>query len=157
LVDVGRLEEMSGTSGSNGVAKWISIVVMVIGAVMVIAGAVTYAQVSSTLADEQIVVSDDASCQAGNAVNGPYAAYCQAQIIAHHALEATGGKTYAQLDREDPLRDVAMNGSFLRASLFTSVVAFGVAAMAMGVGIVFILIGVAVLNLASKPTGAAAA
>jgi hypothetical protein len=27
-----------------------------------------------------------------------------------------------------------MNGSFLRASLFTSVVSFGVAAMAMGLG-----------------------
>ena len=40
------------------------------------------------------------------------------------------------------LRAVAMNGSFLRASLFTSVVAFGVAAMAIGIGIVFILIGV---------------
>ena len=146
---------MSGSSGSNGLAKWISIVVMVIGAVMVIAGAVTYAQVSSTLTAEQIVVSDDANCQAGNSVSGPYAAYCQAQIIAHHALEATGGKTYAQLDREDPLRVVAMNGSFLRASLFTSVVAFGVSAMAIGIGIVFILLGVAVLHLASKPADAA--
>jgi hypothetical protein len=153
LADVGRLEEMSGNSGSNGTAKWISIVVMVVGAVMVIAGAVTYAQVSSTLSVENIVVADDASCQAGNTVSGPYAAYCQAEIIAHHALEATGGKTYAELDREDPLRQVAMNGSFLRASLFTSVVAFGVAAMAIGVGIVFILLGVAVLSLAGKPSG----
>ena len=145
---------MSGNSGTNGTAKWISIVVMVVGAVMVLAGVVTYAQVSSKLSAENIVVSDDANCQAGNTVSGPYAAYCQAEIIAHHALEATGGKTYAQLDRDDPLRDVAMTGSFLRASLFTSVVAFGVAAMAIGIGIVFILLGVAVLNLASKPTGA---
>jgi hypothetical protein len=44
-----------------------------------------------------------------------------------------------------------MNASFLRASLFTSVVAFGVAVMAIGVGIVFILLGVAVMNLAAKP------
>jgi hypothetical protein len=36
-----------------------------------------------------------------------------------------------------------MNGSFLRASLFTSVVSFGIAAMAMGLGIVFALIGLA--------------
>jgi hypothetical protein len=140
---------MSSNSGA-GSAKWISIVVMVVGAIMVIAGAVTYGTVSSTLAAENITVAEDASCLGGQDVTGPVAAYCQADIIAHHALEATGGKTYAELDREDPLRAVAMNGSFLRASLFTSVVAFGVAAMAIGIGIVFILIGVALLNLASR-------
>jgi hypothetical protein len=144
---------MSSNSGS-GSAKWISIVVMIVGAVMVIAGAVTYATVSSTLADERITVTDDASCMAGQEVTGPFAAYCQADIINKHSLEATGGKTYAELDREDPLRQVAMNGSFLRASLFTSVVAFGVAAMAIGIGIVFILLGVAILNLASRPARA---
>jgi hypothetical protein len=146
---------MSSNSGS-GSAKWISIVVMVVGAIMVIAGAVTYAQVSSTLAEERITVSEDA-CLGGQSVTGPFTAYCQAQIIQTHALEATGGKTYAELDREDPLRQVAMNGSFLRASLFTSVVAFGVAAMAIGVGIVFILIGVALLNIAGRVGGAKAA
>ena len=147
---------MSSNNGT-GTAKWISIVVMVVGALMVIAGAVTYAQVSSTLAAEKITVSEDAACLGGQSVTGPFAAYRQAYIIAHHALEATGGKTYAELDREDPLRDVAMNGSFLRASLFTSVVAFGVAAMAIGVGIVFILLGVAVLNLSGRLGGAKAA
>jgi hypothetical protein len=140
-----------------GTAKWISYVVMVIGAIMVISGAVTYANVSSTLANERIAVADDASCLAGQTVSGPVAAYCQAQIIATHALEATGGKTYAELDREDPLRATAMNGSFLRASLFTSVVAFGVAFMAIGIGIVFILVGMAILNLASRVGGAKAA
>ena len=146
---------MSSNSGSSS-AKWISIVVMVIGALMVIAGAVTYGQVSSTLANERITVSEDA-CLGGQSVSGPFAAYCEAMIIETHALEATGGKTYAELDREDPLRTVAMNGSFLRASLFTSVLAFGVAAMAIGIGIVFILIGVALLNLAGRVGGAKAA
>lgn len=148
---------MSGQSGSTATAKWISIVVMVIGALMVISGAVTYAQVSSTLSAERISVADDASCQAGAAVSGPYAAYCQADIISFHALEATSGKTYAELDREDPLRQVAMNGSFLRASLFTSVVAFGVAFMAIGIGVAFILLGVATLNLAGARGGTATA
>lgn len=147
---------MSSESGS-GTAKWISIVVIIVGALMVISGAVTYATVSSTLSKESITVSDDANCLAGQSVSGPFAAFCEADIIAAHALEATGGKTYAQLDREDPLREVAMNGSFLRASLFTSVVAFGVSAMAIGVGIVFVLVGVALLNLAGRVGGAKAA
>ena len=148
---------MAQETNHTGTAKWISIVIMVIGAIMVLAGALTYGTVSSTLANERIVVSEDANCLAGQPVNGPFAAFCQADIIAHHALEATGGKTYAELDREDPLRDVAMNGSFLRASLFTSVLAFGVALMAIFVGIIFILIGVAILNLSSRVGAAKAA
>jgi hypothetical protein len=148
---------MSENSSHAGTAKWISIVIMVIGAIMVLAGAMTYGTVSSTLANERITVADDANCLGGQPVAGPFAAFCQADIIAKHSLDATGGKTYAELDREDPLRTVAMNGSFLRASLFTSVVAFGVAAMAIGVGIVFILIGVALLNLAGRVGGAKAA
>lgn len=147
---------MSSNSGS-GSAKWISIVVMIVGALMVIAGAVTYGQVSSTLAAERVTVADDAACLGGQAVTGPFAAYCQADIINFHALESTGGKTYAELDREDPLRQVAASASFLRASLFTSVVAFGVAFMAIGVGIVFILLGVALLNLSGRVTDAKSA
>jgi hypothetical protein len=40
----------------------------------------------------------------------------------------------------------AMNASFLRASLFTSVVSFGVAAMAAGVGLVLFLLGLAAIT-----------
>ena len=60
-----------------------------------------------------------------------------------------------------------MTASFLRASLFTSVVAFGVAALAMGLGVLFIIVGVALLALdrniaravapATEPTEPAAA
>jgi len=116
---------------------------------MVVVGATTYAMVSSTLAQERITVSEDA-CLGGQTVAGPFTAYCEAMIISHHALEATGGKTYAELDREDPLRATAMNGSFLRASLFTSVVAFGVAFLVMALGILFILVGVAFHSLVGK-------
>ena len=147
---------MSSSRGS-GTAKWISFVTMVVGVIMIVAGALTYANVSSTLSDQRITVSDDASCLAGQPVSGPVAAYCQASSINHHALEATGGKTYAELDRDDPLRETAMTASFLQASLYTSVVAFGVAFMAIGIGIVFVLIGVAVLNLAGRVGGAKAA
>lgn len=114
---------------------------LILGVVLIIAGAGTWIVVSGTLADENIAVSDDANCLAGNDVNGPFSAYCEADIINQHALDATGGKTYAELDRDDPLRQVAASASYLRASLFTSVVAFGVAGMAILMGAVFILLG----------------
>lgn len=115
-----------------------------------VGGVVTWVMVSSTLAAQNITVSDDASCLAGDDVDGPLSAYCEAQIIEEHALEATGGLTYAELDREDPLRQVAMNASFLRASLFTSVVAFGVAGMAILIGILFVLIGLGIRDVGEK-------
>jgi hypothetical protein len=134
--------------------KVVAILLFVAGAFLIVAGAGTWYTVSDQLAAEQITVSDDASCQAGQAVNGPLEAYCQAEIINKHALESTGGKTYAQLDREDPLRAVAQSASFLRASLFTSVVAFGVAAFAMGVGVLMLIIGAGFSNLAKREVAA---
>ena len=49
------------------------------------------------------------------------------------------------------MRATMMNASFLRASLFTSVVSFGVAAFAIGIGILSILFGWAIHRLASAP------
>ena len=112
---------------------------------------------SDQLAAERITVSEDASCQAGQAVNGPIEAYCMAEVISRHALEATGGQTYAELDRDDPLRPVAQSASFLRASLFTSVVAFGVAAFAMGIGVLALLVGVGISALDARTRTAARA
>jgi hypothetical protein len=40
-----------------------------------------------------------------------------------------------------------MTASFLRASLFTSVVSFGVAAFAFGVGILLVVVGWALLRI----------
>ena len=132
---------------------------IVVGGLMVVAGVVTWVVVSNTLSEQKIVVSDDASCLAGDEVDGPFSAYCQADIINQHTLDATGGKTYAELDQEDPLRETAMTSAFLQSSLFTSVVAFGVAAMAFVLGLLQLLIGLALRAQgadAGAPVGGAA-
>ncbi|KAA1424836.1 aromatic ring-opening dioxygenase LigA [Mumia zhuanghuii] len=128
-------------------AKGLGILIAIAGVVMVIAGATTYTLVSQTLADEKITVSDDARFAAGDDVNGPWSAYWQADIIQQHAEEAADGNTYAELEQDDPRREVVMDASFLRASLFTSVVAFGVSALVVGLGIVFLLVGWALVRL----------
>ncbi|MGF1667571.1 MAG: aromatic ring-opening dioxygenase LigA [Acidimicrobiia bacterium] len=122
---------------------------LILGAILIIGGAFTWFVVSGTLADQNIMTSEDA-CLPNNAVDGPFTAYCEAQVIEVHALQATDGLTYAELEREDPRRATAMNASFLRASLFTSVVAFGVAAMAAGMGVIFILIGLGMRDVAEN-------
>jgi hypothetical protein len=120
---------------------------IIFGILLMIGGVATWVLVSDTLSDQQITVSEDADCLAGDEVNGPFSAYCEAKVIEQHALDATGGLYYAEMDREDPLRAAAANASFLQASLFTSVLAFGVAVMAFGMGFLFVLIGLGIRDV----------
>jgi hypothetical protein len=122
---------------------------IVLGVILVLGGIGTWVVVSSTLADQKIVTPEDA-CLPERTVKGPFTAYCQAKIIEQHTLESTDGKTYAELDREDPLRQVAASSSFLQASLFTSVLAFGVSAMAVGMGVLFVLIGLGIRDVSNQ-------
>ena len=147
---------------SDRFIKGVGIASFVVGLVLLIAGVGTWAMVSSQLADEQITVAEDARWFAGDQVRGPLTAYSQADIINTHALHATEGRTYAELgaamSEVDPeseeyaelqaQRTTVMNASFLRASLFTSVLAFGVSAMVMGLGVILSLTGLAIRKLA---------
>jgi hypothetical protein len=138
-------------TASLGRVRVLAILVMIVGALMVVGGIVTWFAIQTQLADENITVSSDASAFAGDDVNGPFTAYVEANTIEKHALDATGGKTYAELAKDDPKRQTAMTASFLRASLFTSVVAFGLAFTAFWVGLVLIAIGWALRSLAAAP------
>lgn len=144
--------------------KLAGVVSLIMGILFTLTGAITWGVITSQLSAERITVPADAAFMQGAKVQDPLSALAQADIINTHALKASGGMTYAELgaaataaknagdtakaDELTKQRTTVMNGSFLRASLFTSVVAFGVAAMAIGVGIVFILLGIAVLSLA---------
>jgi hypothetical protein len=133
-------------------ARLAGLVAIIAGVVLIAAGATTWVMVRSQLVAENITVAEDAAMFGGERVDGPLDAYFQADIINHHALEMSEGKTYAELDREDPLRATVMNASFLRSSLFTSVIAFGVAAFAAGMGLLFVLLGWALRSVAGAVT-----
>jgi hypothetical protein len=136
------------TTRAPAALRLLSILVLVAGVVLVVAGVATWFAVRATLGDEKITVSSDASHFAGDAVDGPLTAFVQADTIDKHATKISGGKTYAELPQDDPNRATVMTASFLRASLFTSVVSFGVAALAVGLGLVFLFIGWALLSIA---------
>jgi hypothetical protein len=138
------------TAGPARAVRILGLLLIIAGAILLVAGVATWITVQNQLADEKITVSDDAERYAGEPVDGPLTAYQQAEVIEKHAQEASGGKTYAEMDRNDPARNTVMQASFLRASLFTSVVSFGVAAFAAGMGIVVGLIGWALLSIAKQ-------
>ncbi|HEY8719495.1 hypothetical protein [Pengzhenrongella sp.] len=109
-------------------------------------------------------------------VAGPFTAYAQANAIKHHSLTAGNGKTYAQIgDAAKALKaklaaagtseaDIAvdpgvvalatartnvMNGAFLRTALFSSVISYGVAALVIGLGLIFALLGFAIRSVST--------
>lgn len=129
--------------------KTASVASIVLGIVLILGGVATWVLVSSTLSDQKITTSSDA-CLPDRTVAGPFTAYCQAEIIEKHTLESTDGLYYAELDREDPRRQTALTSSFLQASLFTSILAFGVAAMAAGMGVLFVLIGLGIRDVEER-------
>ena len=132
----------TGTSARTSTAiRAVGFFAILAGVVMIVAGGVVWGMVSSQLAAEDITVSEDAAMMAGADVVGPFSAYAQADIISHHALAMADGKTYAELEQDDPIRATVMNASFLRTSLFTSVVSFGVSAFAIGTGLIVGLLG----------------
>ena len=139
-----------GTAGASRTVRLVGTLVMVAGVILGLSGAGTWALVQTSLSDERITVSEDAARFGGEQVDGPLTAYYAADIIEKHALEASEGRTYAELDREDPVRETVMNGSFLRASLFTSVLAFGVAALAIGLGVLLTALGYALRKVAAS-------
>ncbi|MET4158949.1 aromatic ring-opening dioxygenase LigA [Agromyces sp. PvR057] len=132
------------TRGQDRGLRLIGLAGIIGGALLIIVAVIAWMAVSAQLRAENITISDDAPILAGQQVDGPIDAYVQASVINTHALEMADGKTYAEMDMDDPVRATVMDASFLRASLFTSVVSFGVALFAAGVGVIFILFGWAI-------------
>lgn len=126
-------------------------------------------QVRAELVAQNIVTPDDASIP--GVVGGDDAsARSMAEIIDHHALRSAGGLTYAEMGRfmveggdpagtndeseavigadgrpvANPLRNVAFQASALRTSLYSSIMAFEVATLVVGIGALLVTLGVAV-------------
>lgn len=135
----------------------VGLLVLIAGVIMVLSGALTWGFASSQLASEKITVAPDADSFAGAEVKGPLTALAQSEAVKKHIMTASGGLTYAELGAEvrkaeeagdkakaeelQKTRTMVETGNFVRSSLLTSVMAFGVSALVMGVGLLFALIG----------------
>jgi hypothetical protein len=137
--------------GGRG-ARLTGIIGIVVGALMVLGGIAAWIGVTVQLSEENITVAEDAAFLQGAPVTDPLTAWAQAEVIQKHTLELTGGQTYAELDQDDPLRETAATASYLRTSLFTSIVAFGVALLAAGTGAIAILYGWSLIALGRRST-----
>lgn len=121
-----------------------------------------------------MTVPGDAPSNAGKTVAGPFTAWSMQEIIAIHADRSLEGETYATLgskvdeakeqfgeDSEEAaelqgMRNLAQSAACLRASLFTSILAFGVSFLVIGVGVTTVITGAAI-TVSHNPNKAAAA
>jgi hypothetical protein len=147
----------------GGIAASIVLIAFGIGAVYM--GIDGRARVHSDLAREQIVGTDDSTIP-GQKVDTGSEAEAFAAVIRKHTLEATGGKTYAQMERfigkdgkptsdeklaavdpktgkpiENGLRNMWINATALSTALNTAYFAESVATFAIVMGIALLLAG----------------
>ncbi len=132
--------------------RLVGTIAIVVGVLAFFAGIVVWGIVRYQLSEQHITVSSDAPFLSGKDVRGPFTAFAQAAAINEHALKAGNGQTYAELPQNDPNRTTVLNADFLQASLYTSVVAFGVAFLVSMLGIIFFLIGLSLHELDRRTT-----
>ena len=125
--------------------------------------------VKTELVAQNIVTTPDASIP-NVQVHDAATAESMARIINHHALEASGGLTYSELGRfaaasgdpagtndakaaqldakgnpvANPVRNTAFQASALQTSLWSSVLAFNVADLVVGLGLMIGFLGLAI-------------
>ena len=120
--------------------------------VLIGSGAAAWAVITKQLKEEQITVPGDAKRFANKPVAGPLTAFTQAETVAMHAHHMGGGRTFADVSGEymgaqangdtakveelEGTRSLLQQAGFTRASLMTSVLAYGVSALVMGMGVV---------------------
>ena len=118
----------------------LGIILVGAGIFMVYEGRQAHNDVRDTLAGERVVSSEDADIPLVP-VTGPAEAKAQADAIRHHIRTTTGGKTYAELDRNDPNRAQYLNSITLRTALMESYMAFKTSDLVSGIGAIVILLG----------------
>ena len=116
-------------------------VLMGAGLLMLYQGREAHNEIRDTLASEKIVTAADSDLP-NVAVTGPAEAKAQSDAIWTHVMKQTGGKTYAELGRDDPLRTTYLQSVTLRTALMESYLAFKVADLVMGIGLIVTLLGV---------------
>ena len=139
------------------------------GAYTVYRGVDAKGEVRDELIAQNIVTPEDASIPNAR-VDSVATARSMADIIDHHARDSAGGFTYSEMGRfmaangdvqgtsveaeallddsgkpvPNALRNTAFQASALRTSLYSSVMAFEVSNLVMGLGVLILALGVAV-------------
>jgi hypothetical protein len=115
------------------------VVLVASGAFMVREARLAHNDVRDALAEERIVTPEDAEIPLAP-VDSAAEAKAQADVIQKHILTTTEGKTYSELARDDPRRQTYLQAVTLRTALMESYLAFKVADLVQGVGVIVVML-----------------
>ena len=118
------------------------------GAFFIFTGLDAKDMIRTALADENVTTAADAvefGVPAGVLVNDAKTAEAEAEVIKMHSIDNYG--RYTDMDRNDPNRAEYIKGLALRNALNMAVMGFGVADLAIGTGVVIVLMGAGTLAL----------
>lgn len=150
----------------------LGLMLVLTGAFMVREAAHTKAEVADALLHERLVVQDPfilltyPNARAPQGVEIPKItidtaaeAHAQAQVIHHHVMAATEGKTWSELPRQipdpkdptkmiaNPVRDTYIQGLTLQNALHQAHASLEIVKLVTGIGAVLIVLGVGILAL----------
>ena len=170
------------------VAIVLGVITIAAGIYAIVEGASAKSDVEDKLQDQNITLPDDAAevvegAKPGAVVDTPHEAEQMANVINAHALEASGGLTYAEMGRyatEDgnpagtndkeqaavgpngqplpnPVRNTAFQAAALQTSLYSSFMGFKVSDFVQGFGLFAIAVGIFMIFAGVAFLGAAKA
>lgn len=119
-----------------------------LGALFIVMGLDAKDTIRTALADENVTTGKDAvnfGVHAGVLVDDAKTAEAQAEVIKMHTIDRYG--RYTDMERDDPNRATYIKGLTLRNALNMAVMGFGVTDLAIGTGVVIILMGAGTLVL----------
>ena len=138
--------------GLRTFSKIAVIAALLLGAAMVILGVIFVSMgysaksgIREALRMEKVITGADSAIP-GVLVEDVATAKAQQDTIEAHTFGRFG--PYSGMERDDPNRDVYLKGLTLRNALNLAVVGFGVADLAIGVGIVTVALGLMIGGLA---------
>ncbi|MDA0988571.1 MAG: hypothetical protein O2783_05490 [Chloroflexi bacterium] len=128
-----------------GVALFLGVGMVALGAVFIIMGYDAKGDIRSALLKEKVITSADSAIP-GVLVEDVVTAKAQQDAIEAHTFGNFG--PYSGMERDDPNRDVYLKGLTLRNALNLGIVGFGLADLAIGVGGVTVVLGLIIAGLA---------
>lgn len=133
--------------------KFTSVITIIAGIAMICGGIGGAIYISHQVAREQIITPKDASIPSEQ-VKGPLTLKAQADIIRHHTLTTTDGKTYAEMPQGNPELDARRNiwitATTLTTALNLGLLSYAFSGLAIVLGILFLFMGLSFYSLSKK-------
>lgn len=111
------------------------------GIVLIVGGIWGICFTYKNIAQENIVTPKDSSIPE-KPVRGPFTLKAQADIIREHTLKSTNGKTYAEMSREDPARNIWITATTLITALNLGILTYVFSSLILLFGLISIWTGI---------------